>query len=177
LHAQSGPELFAERRADECPVFRQMQDGVETSANLLPMQQAAATGKPVYERLLTAVFPDGTRREELANAVPLLDEEGRRHDPRSRTVGKRFHAGCGVTIPTANSRSSSVRCGQLIVCELACLDRERWMLCRSLLRTTFRQSIETLPTLRILSVFAGYRPHRLTGTLKLASYRNVALRG
>jgi PAS domain S-box-containing protein len=41
------------------------------------MQQAAATGKPVYGRLLTAVFPDGTRREELANAVPLLDEEGR----------------------------------------------------------------------------------------------------
>jgi PAS domain-containing protein len=54
-----------------------MQDGVEIPANLLPMQQAAATGKPVYGRLLTAVFPDGTRREELANAVPLLDEEGR----------------------------------------------------------------------------------------------------
>ena len=44
---------------DERPAFRQMQDGVEIPAKLLPMQQAAATGKPVYGRLLTAVFPDG----------------------------------------------------------------------------------------------------------------------
>ena len=50
---------------------------MEIPADLLPMQQAAATGKPVYGRLMTTVFPDGTKREELANAVPLLDEEGR----------------------------------------------------------------------------------------------------
>jgi PAS domain-containing protein len=62
---------------DERPAFRHMQDGVEIPANLLPLQQAAATGKPVHGRLLTAIFPDGTKREELADAVPLLDEEGR----------------------------------------------------------------------------------------------------
>jgi len=77
LHARADQNFSQSAGPDERPAFRQMQDGVEIPANLLPMQQAAATGKPVYGRLLTAVFPDGTRREELANAVPLLDEEGR----------------------------------------------------------------------------------------------------
>ena len=77
LDARADQNFSQSAGPDERPVFRQMQDGVEIPAKLLPMQQAAATGKPVYGRLLTAVFPDGTRREELANAVPLLDEEGR----------------------------------------------------------------------------------------------------
>ncbi len=77
LHVAANQNFSQTAGPDERPAFRQMQDGVEIPADLLPMQQAAATGKPVYGRFLTAVFPDGTRREELANAVPLLDEEGR----------------------------------------------------------------------------------------------------
>ena len=77
LDARADQNFSQSAGPDERPAFRQMQDGVEIPAKLLPMQQAAATGKPVYGRLLTAVFSDGTRREELANAVPLLDEEGR----------------------------------------------------------------------------------------------------
>src|SRR6266478_3910427 len=54
--------------------FRLLQDGVEIPADLLPMQQAAATGEAVYGRALTMVFEDGAERETVMNAVPLLDE-------------------------------------------------------------------------------------------------------
>src|SRR5258708_31253053 len=57
--------------------FRLLQDGVEIPADLLPMQQAAATGKAVYGRALTMVFEDGVERETVVNAVPLLDEAGK----------------------------------------------------------------------------------------------------
>jgi PAS domain S-box-containing protein len=77
LHVAANQNFSQSAGPDERPAFRQMQDGIQIPADLLPMQQAAATGKPVYGRLMTAVFPDGTKREELANAVPLLDEEGR----------------------------------------------------------------------------------------------------
>jgi PAS domain S-box-containing protein len=77
LHVAANQNFSQSAEPGEHPVFRQMQDGVEIPADLLPMQQAATSGKPVYGRFLTAVFPDGTRREELANAVPLFDEGGR----------------------------------------------------------------------------------------------------
>jgi PAS domain S-box-containing protein len=77
LHVGANQNFSQSAGPDERPAFRQIQDGMEIPADLLPMQQAAATGKPVYGRLMTAVFPDGTKREELANAVPLLNEEGR----------------------------------------------------------------------------------------------------
>jgi PAS domain S-box-containing protein len=56
--------------------FRLLQNGVEIPADLLPMQQAGATGKPVYGCALTMAFEDGTCRETVANAVPVLDETG-----------------------------------------------------------------------------------------------------
>src|SRR5208282_5489724 len=61
---------------DERPRYRLKEDGVWVAAELLPMQQAAATGKPVYGRALTVVYEDGTQRETVENAVPLLDEAG-----------------------------------------------------------------------------------------------------
>src|SRR5271157_98570 len=61
---------------DQFP-FRLMQDGVEIPTDLLPMQQAASTGKPVYARAVTIAREDGSERETVANAVPLLDEEGK----------------------------------------------------------------------------------------------------
>ena len=59
------------------PAFRLMQDGLDIPAELLPMQHAAATGEPVHGCALTMVFEDGTERETVMNAVPLLDETGR----------------------------------------------------------------------------------------------------
>jgi formate hydrogenlyase transcriptional activator len=61
--------------ADEIP-FRLSENGIEVSPELLPMQQAAATGKPVPPRALTLTFQDGTTRETVMNAVPLFDEAG-----------------------------------------------------------------------------------------------------
>jgi PAS domain S-box-containing protein len=77
LRVAAGKNFSQSAEPEERPGFRQTQDGLEIPADLLPMQQAAATGKAVYGRPLTMVFEDGTKREELANAAPLLDEEGR----------------------------------------------------------------------------------------------------
>ena len=44
--------------------FRVMQNGIEMPANLLPMQQVVATGKPIYASAWTIGFEDGTEREE-----------------------------------------------------------------------------------------------------------------
>jgi two-component system, chemotaxis family, CheB/CheR fusion protein len=43
----------------------------------LPVQKAAATGQEVRESEITVVFDDGTVREMLGNAAPLLDREGK----------------------------------------------------------------------------------------------------
>jgi PAS domain S-box-containing protein len=57
--------------------YRVLHNGVEVPPNSMPMQQTASTGKPEYGRALTMVFPDGTLRETVVNAVPLLDEDGK----------------------------------------------------------------------------------------------------
>jgi PAS domain S-box-containing protein len=62
--------------SDNQPKFRILEDGVEVPADLLPMQVAARTGKPVFDRPNTVVLPDGTQRESITNAVPLLGEHG-----------------------------------------------------------------------------------------------------
>src|ERR1700674_2242146 len=77
LRIAGGKNFSKSAPPEEQPGFRVMQDGVEIPADLLPMQQAAATGEPVYGRALTMVFEDGTERETVVNAVPLLDEEGK----------------------------------------------------------------------------------------------------
>ena len=77
IRVPAGTNFSKNAPPEEQPTFRLMQDGVEIPAELLPMQQAAATGEPVYGRALTMVFEDGTERETVVNAVPLLDEEGK----------------------------------------------------------------------------------------------------
>jgi len=77
LRVPAGKNFSKSAASEERPAFRLMQDGVEIPPDLLPMQQAAATGEPVYGRALTMVFEDGTERETVENAVPLLDEEGK----------------------------------------------------------------------------------------------------
>ncbi len=76
LRVAAGENFSLSAASGERPAFRQMQNGVEIPADTLPMQRAAATGKPVYGREMTVVFADGTKREEVASAVPLLDEAG-----------------------------------------------------------------------------------------------------
>ncbi len=56
--------------------FRVMKDGVEIPPEELPVQKAAATGRPVDRAEFDLVFDDGTVRQLLGNAVPLPDENG-----------------------------------------------------------------------------------------------------
>jgi PAS domain S-box-containing protein len=72
-----GRNVSSSGPAGERPNYLLMEDGVWVEPESLPMQQAAATGKPVYGRALTVVYGDGTKRETLENAVPLLDETGK----------------------------------------------------------------------------------------------------
>lgn len=77
LHLPKGRNLSKGAAPEEQPSFRVMQDGIEVPAEKLPMQVAAATGKPVAAVPLTLVFEDGTTRETVVNAVPLLGEDGK----------------------------------------------------------------------------------------------------
>jgi PAS domain S-box-containing protein len=58
------------------PKFRIMLDGVEVPAEQLPMQRAAATGTAVTGVSELVVFEDGTERNFIVNAAPLLGENG-----------------------------------------------------------------------------------------------------
>ena len=71
LREARGQNLSQSAPLGERPAFRQIKNGVEIPAHLLPMQQAAATGKPIYGCDLSLLFEDGTIREEIANAVPF----------------------------------------------------------------------------------------------------------
>ena len=77
LGVPAGNNLSKSAPPHEQPKFRLMQEGVEVAADLLPMQEVARTGKPVYDWAQTMLFEDGTARETLMNAVPLLDENGK----------------------------------------------------------------------------------------------------
>ncbi len=77
LRVRAGKNFSKSAPPEEQPGFRLMQDGVEIPPYRLPMQQAAATGEPVFGCAQTMVFEDGTERETLVNAVPLLDEDGK----------------------------------------------------------------------------------------------------
>ncbi len=77
MRVPAGKNISKSAPPEERPTFRLMQDGVEIPTDLLPMQQAASTGKPVYGRAVTIAREDGSERETVANAVPLSDEEGK----------------------------------------------------------------------------------------------------
>jgi PAS domain S-box-containing protein len=59
------------------PMFRLTRDGIEVPVDSLPMQRAAATGTPAFGCPLTIEREDGTVRETVVNAVPLLDDKGK----------------------------------------------------------------------------------------------------
>jgi PAS domain S-box-containing protein len=72
-----GQNFSSSAAPGERPRYRLMEDEAWVAAENLPMQQAAATGMPVYGRALTVVYEDGTRRETVESAVPLVDEAGK----------------------------------------------------------------------------------------------------
>jgi PAS domain S-box-containing protein len=77
LRQQPGGNLSKSAPAGEAPTnFRVMRDGVEISSEALPIQQVARTGLPMGNCELQMVFEDGACVELLANAEPLLDDEG-----------------------------------------------------------------------------------------------------
>jgi PAS domain S-box-containing protein len=57
--------------------FRIMRDGVEIPVEELPLQRAAATGRPVVDASSTLVFEDGTNRHMIGNTAPLFGEDGK----------------------------------------------------------------------------------------------------
>jgi PAS domain S-box-containing protein len=77
LRVPPGGNLSKSATPAERPTFRLMQNGKEIPAELLPMQRSAATGEEEPACDWTIVFDDGTEREVLSNAVPLLDEAGK----------------------------------------------------------------------------------------------------
>jgi len=64
-------------REQSPPTFRFLRDGREIPARQLPVTRAAATGEPVRDYEFEIALEDGTERNMLGNAVPLLDEHGR----------------------------------------------------------------------------------------------------
>ncbi len=56
--------------------FRFMKNGKEIPPHELPMQRASATGNSIYNYEMEVLFEDGSRRNLLGNAVPLLDNDG-----------------------------------------------------------------------------------------------------
>ncbi|MGO8983881.1 MAG: PAS domain S-box protein [Terriglobales bacterium] len=71
-----GQNLSSSAPPGQGPRYRLMENGAWVAPDSLPMQQAAATGKPVLGRALTVVYEDGTERQTVESAVPLLDEAG-----------------------------------------------------------------------------------------------------
>ena len=71
-----GANISKSASAGERPKFRIMTDGVEVPTEQLPMQRSAATGKPVFGVQELIIFEDGTERNFIVNAAPLLGEDG-----------------------------------------------------------------------------------------------------
>ena len=77
LRLPYGANISKSAREEEIPrSFRVTKEGRSLSSDELPMQMAAASGRPVRNSEITVVFEDGTSLELLGNASPLLDENG-----------------------------------------------------------------------------------------------------
>lgn len=55
---------------------RFLQDGTPIAKGQLPIERAAASGQPVYNVATTMIREDGSKRHEIGNAAPLVDEHG-----------------------------------------------------------------------------------------------------
>ncbi len=62
--------------AEERPGLKTIRDGKEIPTDELPIQRAAKSGEPVLDAEITIAFEDGTSRDILGNAVPLMNVRG-----------------------------------------------------------------------------------------------------
>jgi signal transduction histidine kinase/DNA-binding response OmpR family regulator len=77
LHLSEGLSPSKSAPESERPSYRVWKDGKELPIDELPMQLAAATGSDVRDAELRLTFADGTYKDILGNASPLLDESGK----------------------------------------------------------------------------------------------------
>jgi PAS domain S-box-containing protein len=78
LHESPGSNLAELGVEDEqSPAYRLIENGMEIPRREGPLEKAAATGQSTYNRELELLLPDASRANIVANAVPLLDSEGR----------------------------------------------------------------------------------------------------
>lgn len=73
----AGSNISQSAPADEKPSFKAFLNGREIPTEELPMQKAAATGKPLHGSSFDAVCADGRVINFYGHAVPLFDEEGK----------------------------------------------------------------------------------------------------
>ncbi|MFO0951464.1 MAG: PAS domain S-box protein [Isosphaeraceae bacterium] len=76
LGTEPGGNVSVSRDDAEPLPFRVLKDGQEVPAETLPMQRAAALGRPVGDRLYEVVRADGTTIQMLARANPIRDGSG-----------------------------------------------------------------------------------------------------
>ena len=76
LREPLGGKLWRSMRGGEKPAFRVLKGGKDLPPHELPLRQAAAGGKAIYDLELELAFEDGSRSYTIGNAVPFLDAEG-----------------------------------------------------------------------------------------------------
>jgi PAS domain S-box-containing protein len=77
VRVPTGSNISQSAPADEKTSFKAFLNGREIPTEELPMQKAAATGKPVIGSSFDAVCMDGRIVNFYGHAVPLFDEEGK----------------------------------------------------------------------------------------------------
>jgi PAS domain S-box-containing protein len=77
MHVPEGGNVSISAPEEERPTsYRWMKNGKELTSDQLPMQ-IATTGREVHGFELTLLFTDGTSRDLIGDAVPLLDDSGK----------------------------------------------------------------------------------------------------
>lgn len=74
--ADTNVSLTAKQKPEGILIKRVRPDGTEYRPDELPLQRAAATGKPVFDREIEYRFSDGRQMFIRGNAVPLFDAKG-----------------------------------------------------------------------------------------------------
>ncbi|HKF01673.1 MAG TPA: PAS domain S-box protein [Candidatus Sulfotelmatobacter sp.] len=62
---------------DQRPKFKVLANGIEIPSEQLPIQRAAAGATAAFDVSESVVFDDGTERNLIANAVPLIGDDGK----------------------------------------------------------------------------------------------------
>ena len=77
LNIVPGSNISQSAPLSEKPNFKAYLNGKEIPAEELPMQRAAATGKPIYKDEFDLLLDDGNILKFYGHAAPLFDDQGR----------------------------------------------------------------------------------------------------